>query len=274
VATGGRIYIQHEENYTEIGPSEPVSIFYVMEQGNTQTLIAGSSTGILYLKDVQDKEWQQANLKLFKQPINTIAGDSRNGYIYVGQASKIGGGLWRSNDNGTSWEKLTSTTTRCVVVHPENSNILYTVDRVTNISTDQGTTWNKVKTPANYGVLIHPLSPEIAYIAFSGGVVLAEHDGKITTTQHFELPGAMTCLEMNFTRLGEWAVGIWDYPSGTGDLYFSFDSGQNWVKIEELANFRITDMRFSKAGDKLYVATAEQGLWMLNLEKVRNRYSK
>jgi len=271
VSSAGRLYLNQGGGYTEVSPPDRVSIFYVMEGGNTQTLIAGCSTGILYMKDIMDKDWKKTGFKAYDQPVNTIAGDSGNGYIYVGQASKLGGGLWRSRDNGKTWEKITNTTARGVVLHPENSDILYTVDRATYLSTDRGITWNKINTAANYGVLIHPFSPETAYIAFSQGVVVAGHNGKITDTHHFGLPGAMTCLEINFARIGEWAVGIWDYPSGIGGLYYSFDSGKSWVQIEdELVNERVTDMRFDKEGDRLYIGTAGKGLWVLNLKKIRN----
>lgn len=270
VSSAGRIYQSRGEEFEDIGPPEPVSIFYVLERENAQTLIAGSNSGVLYMKDIRDKDWQKTNLKACAQPLNTIAGDIGNGYIYVGQASKLGGGLWRSRDGGKNWEKMTGDTARCVVVHPENSQVLYAVDRATRLSADQGKTWTKIDTAANYGVLIHPLSPEIGYIAFSQGVVVAEHDGKVTETRRFELLGSLTCLEMNFAVLGEWAVGIWDYPSGVGGLYFSLDSGSSWMKIEDrLINTRITDMRFDKAGNRLYIGTAEKGLWVLNVEKIR-----
>lgn len=272
VSSAGKIHLLQGENFEEIDPPESVSIFYVMEKGNTQTIFAGSSSGTLYMKNIQEKEWQKTNLATYSQPINTIAGDHNNGYIYVGQASKLGGGIWKSIDNGITWTKLTDITARSVVVHPHNSDTLYAVDRVTNFSNDQGKTWNKINSAANYGVLIHPLSAKKAYIAFSQGVVIAEHNGTIKSVQRFNLPGAMTCLELNFARLDEWAVGNWDYPSGKGGLYLSFDSGDNWVMIEDnLNNTRITDMRFDKEGNMLYIGTAGKGLWALNLAKIRDQ---
>lgn len=268
--TDSKLYLLQQNEFLNIGPQDEVAVFYVMEKGGENLIFAADNNGAIYLKR-KEGLWKKTVSPVHAgYPVSAIAGDINRGIVYVGQSSKSGGGLWKSQDEGKSWEKLTDITVRSVVVHPQEKDMLYIIDKATFLSGDGGKHWEKIGTPANYGILIHPLDSQNIHIAYSKGVVTADSLGGVKEKNSFDLSGAMTCLEMNFCRLGEWAVSMWDYPSGSGGLYLSFDKGSTWTKADKaLDKVRILDMRFDHKGDKLYLGTAGQGLWELNLQKIR-----
>ncbi|MBO8158286.1 hypothetical protein [Thermosyntropha sp.] len=270
VLSGGKIYYRKEDKWLVQSLDEEVSAFCLIEKDSHKTIVAGTARGSVYIKSGDEAEWRKADIMCLSEPIAKIIFVPRQNAVYVGQSSKNGGGLWRSYDEGKSWEKVTDLTVRGIAVNPDNPDIIYIVDRLTYLSTDRGKTWKKLDTPANYGVLIHPLYPDIAYIAYSNGVVTATHEGKITGYQRFYLPGGITRLEYNPAHVSEWALGIWDFPSGRGGLYYSMNGGVHWVEVgEKMTDTRILDLCFNQTGDRLYIGTAEKGLWVLNVRKLK-----
>lgn len=266
----GKLYFLQSDGLLEIGPQAEIVIFYLMEFNDERIIYAGAKGGELYTKKGDDAWEKTVSPVIIGQPISAIASDNKRGIVYVGQSGKNGGGLWKSCDQGRTWEQLTAITVRTVVVHPQEEDYLYIVDKAVYLSKDGGAQWKKIDVPANYGLLIHPQDSEVIYLAYAKGVVAADPKGTVLNNNNFKLPGVMTCLELNFSRQGEWAVSMWDYPSGCGGLYFSFDKGSTWIKYdEEMDQKRILDMRFDPKGDKLYLGTAGHGLWMLNLPKIR-----
>lgn len=264
----GKLYLLEGEEWKSTSLTCDLATFYVLEREDSTCMFVGSREGEIYVKSKND-DWTKTAFQSFKQPINIITAGPEGKEIYVGQSSKEGGGLFKSGDEGLNWEKLTDITVRGVAVHPQNPEIIYIVDKLTYRSDDGGEEWNKVDTPANYGVLMHSLYPDAAYLVYPYGVVTATHDGEITSQLKFNLPGGINRLELNPCSLEEGAIGLWDYPSGTGGLYYSFNGGSHWVKVKGIMeNTKINDLYFSKDGKKLYVATDDKGLWLLNPKKL------
>ena len=268
--SGGKLYYPEEGGWNAAHPDTVISTFYLLEKDDKATIVAAGDNGEVYLYTVEDDLWNEAEIIALPEPIDIITVSPATGEIFVGQSTKNGGGLWKSGDGGISWKKLTDITVRGIAVHPEDPEIIYIVDKLTYLSTDGGKSWAKVETGANYGVLIHPLYPETAYLAYAQGVVSASHDGTITSQQQFYLPGGMTRLEFNPASLNEWALGLWDYPSGVGGLYYSFNGGGHWLEVgEKMKDVRILDLCFDKDGKTLYIGTADSGLWALNIEELK-----
>ncbi len=268
--SGGKLHLLEGGNWKAAHLDTDISTFYLSEKGVKGLIVAGGFDGKLYLYSIEDSSWNVVEIGAIPEPIDIVTASPSTGEIYVGQSSKYGGGLWRGTGGGAKWEKLTDITVRGIAVHPEDPEIIYMVDKVTYLSTDGGKSWAKVETGANYGVLIHPLYPETAYLAYAQGVVSARHDGTITSQQQFYLPGGMTRLEFNPASLNEWALGLWDYPSGVGGLYYSFNGGGHWLEVgEKMKDTRILDLCFDKDGKTLYMGTADNGLWALNVEELK-----
>lgn len=268
--SGGKLHFLEEGSWNAVHPDADISTFYLSAKDDKELIVAGGFDGKLYLHSIENSSWNEVEIGANPEPIDIVTASPSTGEIYVGQSSKNGGGLWRNAGDGADWEKLTDITVRGIAVHPDDPEIIYIVDKLTYLSTDGGKNWAKVETGANYGVLIHPLYPETAYLAYAHGVVSARHDGTITSQQQFYLPGGMTRLEFNPTSLNEWALGLWDYPSGVGGLYYSFNSGGHWLEVgEEIKDKRILDLCFDKDGKILYIGTADSGLWALNIEELK-----
>lgn len=267
VLSAGRIYYQNHEKWIQDDLEERASTFCLTEKDNRTSLIAGTENGNVYLKTGDMNKWQKTDIECYTYPINEIASVSQTETIYLGQSSKDGGGVWKSRDGGSTWNKLTDITARGIAIHPQKPDIIYLVDRIANFSTDGGTSWRRIDTPANYGVLIHPLYSDIAYIAYGNGFVTADHEGVIISNNRFFLSGGITRLQFNPAHINEWALGIWDFPSGTGDLYYSVNSGNHWIKLgDKFTNVRITDLYFDREGSRLFVGTANNGLWVIKHE--------
>jgi photosystem II stability/assembly factor-like uncharacterized protein len=266
----GKLYFQEEGKWKETHPGVDISTFYPLEKDGKTTIIAGGDNGKVYLYPVEGDSWNEARFQAVPEPIDIITVSLSTGEIYVGQSTKDGGGLWRSTGDGTDWKELTDITVRGIAVHPEDPEIIYIVDKLTYFSTDGGKNWTKVETGANYGVLIHPQYPDTAYLAYAQGMVSVSHDGTVVSQQQFYLPGGMTRLEFSPVSLNEWALGIWDYPSGVGGLYYTFNGGGHRLEVEEeMKDTRILDLCFSKDGKTLYIGTAGRGLWALNIEELK-----
>lgn len=266
VLSAGKIYHLQAGAWEPLNPGGAVSTFYLLVEKGQTTLVAGTDAGEVYLSDIKNGEWRQADIEAVPTAIDFITACPQTGQIYVGQSGKEGGGLWKGNRKDTDWEKLTDITVRGIAVHPENPKILYIVDKLAYLSLDGGLNWTKLNTGANYGAFIHPLYPETAYLAFSQGIVSVRHNGEITSQQTFFLPGSMTRLEFNPANLNERALGIWDFPSGTGGLYYTFDGGADWVEVaQDIEGSMILDLCFSPDGKSVYIATADKGLWLFTI---------
>ncbi|MFA7216301.1 MAG: hypothetical protein WC187_09790 [Bacillota bacterium] len=270
VLSDGELYFQENNKWNTTQHGAGISTFCLTEKDGETAVIAGGDNGKVYIRPVVDYSWREAYIGALSEPIDIITKSPSTGEVYAGQSSKNGGGLWKSTDEGVSWEKLTDITVRGIAVHPEDPDIIYIVDKLTYLSTDGGKSWTKVETGANYGVLIHPLYPDTAYLAYAQGVVSAGHDGKIISQQQFYLPGGMTRLEFNPASLNEWALGLWDYPSGVGGLYYTFNGGGHWLEVrDDMKDIRILDLCYDKDGKRLYIGTAGSGLWALNVEELK-----
>jgi hypothetical protein len=268
----GKIYFEKQGKWTETQPDTGITAFCLLKNTDEITIVAGTDNGKVYLYSVEADNWSESVVQAVTGPIDIIIAGPSSGEVYIGQSSKNGGGLWKSSDGGISWEKLTDITVRGIAVHPEVPEIMYIVDKLTYLSTDGGINWKKMETGANYGVLIHPLYPDTAYLAYAHGVVTAEHDGSIVSQQQFYLPGGMTRLEFSPVNPSEWALGIWDYPSGIGGLYYTFNGGARWLEMaEEMKDKRILDLCYSEDGRMLYIGTAGDGLWALNIDKLKDK---
>ncbi|MBA1334899.1 MAG: hypothetical protein HPY66_0520 [Firmicutes bacterium] len=262
----GSLYVMEERNWKRIDFDRTITAYYLLEGTEGVTVVAGTDKGSVHILPDGSDRWIEGSAKTLEDAIDFITGSTDKSELWMGQSAKEGGGLWKSSDGGITWDKMTDITVRGIAVHPEQREVIYIVDKLTYMSRDGGVNWTKLDTGANYGVLIHPLRPEIAYLAYARGVVPADHQGRIGPKQEFRLPGGITRLEFNPSNPDEWALGMWDYPSGTGGLYYTFDGGKKWIEVEQMADARIIDLNYSSDGKKLYVAASGKGLWMVDVE--------
>ena len=135
----------------------------------------------------KDLKWQflgPKNVSGRCTDIAVVSPKGKNYTIYVGSAS---GGLWKSDNEGTTWEPIleqaASTAIGDVAVAPSNQQIVWVGTGEANIfrssqsgigifkSTDAGKTWQHMGLADTYTIpriVIHPTDPEIVYVAASG----------------------------------------------------------------------------------------------------------
>lgn len=268
VLSQGRIFsIDHKKEVKEIISSrENITAFYILTTDEGNLLFYGCSDGKLFSSALGEEE-KEMTIDAFDAPINKITGNTTTGEVYVGQSSKYGGGLWKSQDQGKNWRKLTDTTVRGITIHPIEPNIIYIVDKQTYFSDDAGENFLKINTEANYGVLIADQYPDAAYHAYSSGVFITDKSGNKSGHLKFFLDGSMTRLEINPQNINHWLMGVWNYPSGVGGLYLSKNSGGVWQPIGSLDNIYVNDIAYSNNGKVAYIATKQNGIWAVNCMK-------
>lgn len=274
VLSNGQLYrIDEKKNIKKVSKRKDISTFYILETNEVLKMFLGCSNGKLFVATVGEEE-KEANLGAFEAPISKICGSLLSKEVYIGQSSKYGGGLWKSTDQGKTWTKLTDTTVRGITIHPYEPNIVYIVDKQTYYSEDKGQTFLKINTEANYGLLISHQCPEAAYHAYSKGVFITDKNGNKSSHLKFSLNGSMTRLEINPKNICHWLMGIWNYPSGVGGLYYSNNSGGLWQTVEAFNNNYIHDIAYSSSGTVAYIGTKKDGLWAINCNLARQNDSE
>jgi hypothetical protein len=149
----------------------------------------GVGGGIWYNNDITNEEtqWNNVNDFLANLAISTIAYDpSQTNIFYVGTGLGFtgrirGAGIWRSNDAGTSWTQLESTTTgnfnyvQKIVVNASGRVIAGTNNGLF-ISDDNGTSWTQSR--SGFIADIELASDGTVYASnLSGGIFISTDNG-------------------------------------------------------------------------------------------------
>jgi photosystem II stability/assembly factor-like uncharacterized protein len=165
--------------------------------------------------------------------------------LFIGAAC---GGLWRTNDGGTTWtsntDLLPSLSISEVVINPNHPDTMYlaTGDKYgiyyqyevighysagIMISTDGGTTWNQTSLSNTQSqnilyqrLIINPSDPSILILATSNGIYRTDDGGAIWTNVQ---PGGMF-YDVEFNALNPSIV----YAVNGNNFYRSTDGGVNW----------------------------------------------
>ncbi len=198
----------------------------------------------------------------------TIAGSTSRPFEYYFGA--VGGGLWKTNDGGTTWRPVTdgqlkSSSVGAVAVSESNPDVVYIgmgeVALRGNImqgdgvykSTDAGKTWRHSglgDTQAIARIRIHPTNPDIVYVAALGhpygkhderGVFKSTDGGKswrkvlFKSNQVGAVDLSMDPSNPNVLFAALWEVfrTPWMLSSGGPDsgLYKSTDGGETWTEV-------------------------------------------
>jgi photosystem II stability/assembly factor-like uncharacterized protein len=187
-----------------VNPLSPTVIFAGGQVLGENNVWMDQNRGIVLRGSDYGASWSQLDLG---QPISTvrsIAVDPTNSQrIYVGTAAggrseqwslTPGVGLFRSLDNGETWEAMTKdlghVAVSALAVHPENSQIVFAGVALSPggpgrlyKSTDGGDSWSATSLQLNWGwvsdVAIDPLSPDTVYAGTDEGLFRSD-DGGLT----------------------------------------------------------------------------------------------
>ena len=157
-----------------------------------------------------------------------------------------GGDLYRSRDDGSSWERITGTLPKGILdiaIDPHEPNVIYVTTNINGafVSHDGGNTWSRIERFPDVGAYdleIDPADSSILYASARGG----------------SLPGW-------FTRMsGDHPDGVtFSEPAG---VYRSIDRGETWSRILETgASCRAVRIHPSRP-DLLFAVDLLDGLWV------------
>jgi photosystem II stability/assembly factor-like uncharacterized protein len=180
-----------------------------------------------------------------------------------------GGGVWKTNDAGNSWENISDGyfggSVGAIAVSESNTNIIYVGNGEVTVrgnvssgdgmwkSTDAGKTWKSIGLPNSRHVSrvrIHPTNPDLVYAAVLGdlykssserGVYRSENGGETWSKVLFssEDAGAVDLVmdpnNPDVLYASTWNIRRTPYSLESGGedskLWKSIDGGNNWVDI-------------------------------------------
>jgi photosystem II stability/assembly factor-like uncharacterized protein len=135
----------------------------------------------------KDIKWQFVGPKNVSSRCTAIAVVAPKGKNYTTYIGSAGGGLWKTDNEGTTWEpvfeKAASTAIGAVAVAPSDPTIVWVGTGEANIfrssqsgvgvykSIDAGKTWKNMGLVDTYTIpriVVHPSNPNIVYVAASG----------------------------------------------------------------------------------------------------------
>jgi photosystem II stability/assembly factor-like uncharacterized protein len=165
----------------------------------------------------------------------TVAGVRGNANLFY--AGTVGGGVWRSTDEGNEWQNITdgklagpSSSIGAIAVAPSNPNILYAGTGEADIrndmipgdgvfqSTDAGKTWHYAglrDTHSISEILVDPRNPDVVYAASMGHVFVPDPErGVFKTTD-----GGKTWQKILFVDNETGAICLVMDPNHPNQLY-------------------------------------------------------
>jgi photosystem II stability/assembly factor-like uncharacterized protein len=201
----------------------------------------------------------------------TASGVVGNPYTYY--MGTTGGGLWKTNDAGVSWNNISdgffkTGSVGAIAVSESSPNIVYVgmgEHAVRGVmthhgdgvykSTDAGKTWKKIGldlTQHISRIAVNPKNPDIVYVAAQGALysnskdrgVFKSTDGGNTWTKVLYVDDKTGCVELSmdmnnplvlYAAMSEYGRLPWKVISGGegSGMYKSTDGGVTWNKIQD-----------------------------------------
>ena len=213
--------------------------------------------------------------------VAVVTPKGKNYTIYVATAS---GGVWKSDNEGISWEPVfengLSTSIGNIEIAPSNPNIIWIGTGEANIfrssqagagvykSTDGGKTWHHMgltDTNTISRIIIHPKNPDIVYVAASGHEwTYNKERGVFKTTD-----GGKTWKKVLYINEMTGAIDLVMDPKNPDTLYAAF-----WQRIRKKWNDPRNEENYKYSG--IYKTTDSGKTWKpinngLPLAKYRGR---
>lgn len=146
------------------------------------TYVGGGPGSTLYKTTDGGENWEKANKGLPGGDVGRIGlamAPSNPEIIYAIVEAQNGSGFYCSTDRGASWEKRSSHSTSGnyyseIYVHPQDEDVVYSMDTYNQISTDGGRTWKglgeQYKHVDNHVIWIDPNDPDYYLVGCDGGI--------------------------------------------------------------------------------------------------------
>jgi len=167
--------------------------------------------------------WQSSGLGGIR--IDAVEADL-TGNVYAGAKQT---GLYRSTDNGNSWNVVSTGSTGDVKAIKVNSagEIFASYDDVVRYSTNNGIGWQLTTTVYNVINHLESGSPGLIFAGHGGGLELSTNYGN--SWEHISFGGGVTCITYDLT--GRLYTGIYDSYTQNSSLFRSTNNGDTWTGI-------------------------------------------
>lgn len=261
------------QTWRQAGPTGGTVISLGADPHNAQKLYLGTSDGHVFTSNDEGLHWQLLSRIGTGQDdvVTHLVVDQRNSnriYASTWTLYSGGGGVYRSNDAGRTWNLigLAHETVRALAQSPSNPRV-FAAGSLTGvyISKDDGATWNRI-TPANHEDLRN-----------FDSVAFDPRDENVIYAGTYHLPWKTTDGGKNWASIAKGMIDDSDVMSIVADpanpenvhatacsgIYHSVNGAETWTKYKGIPFvFRRTQLirQDPKHADVLYAGTTS-GLW-------------
>ncbi|MGB9447830.1 MAG: hypothetical protein WBR26_22720 [Candidatus Acidiferrum sp.] len=265
--------------WKQAGPPGGTVISLAADPNDTNRLFLGTSDGHVFTSADEGSHWQLISRIGTGQDdvITHIIVDPRDSNRLYASSWTLysgGGGVYRSDDGGHSWNivGLAHETVRALAQSPTDPKLLL-AGSLTGVyrSEDEGASWTRI-TPEN-----HPDLNRFDSLAFD------PKDNNVIYAGTYHLPWKTTDGGKNWFPVVKGMIDDSDVmnilvdPANSNNvhavacsgMYHSLDAGQEWVKYKSIPNvFRRTQlMRMDPSNPDILYAGTTSGLWKTTNEK-------
>ncbi len=180
----------------EFDPANPDIVYATLweaRQGPWENSAWSGTTGGIFKSTDGGNTWRQLTAGLPPVVQATVApAPSNPRRVYATVASAQGTGIYRSDDAGENWVRITNDARPAgrigggdlpwLAIHPSNPDILWSDSTVTWKSTDGGKTWSAFRgAPGGddyQGIWVNPKNPDILLLASDQGAIITVNGGE------------------------------------------------------------------------------------------------
>lgn len=216
-----------------------------------KTWYAGTAGGGIWKTEDAGESWSDLTPEL--PNLSTIVlsmAESNHDVIYAGTGEGFGGvgmitgdGIFRSDDRGTTWNRIESTKHEIfyfindILVSPDDENVLLTAtNRGIYRTVDAGAEWDTVY-KAGYAVqdlTRNPLKSTTVYAAVNSRGIIRSYDGGLTWEEISEGLGDVRRLSVAVSPADTaYLFASAELEDGNMGIYISTDGGNLWVRNGE-----------------------------------------
>jgi len=221
------------QSWTQIGL--PTSVIQSIDSNDKDRLLFTGTVGGVHSLNLNNGEWK--NLGLGNE-VSSVA--VKNDSIVF--AGTLRNGLYRSFNNGDTWELTTITPDSLLFIENlfvmEDGALILLTSNYPRISYDDGITWqtwtNGITYPYVNGIDVNPFGD--IFISNSAAVFRSTNNGLTFETVNSNHSIGKQGIAVNDHS----GVFITDSDGGTsGGIYRSLDNGSNWQKVKNISAFSI-----------------------------------